>query len=179
MPRIHITGAAGTGTTTLAEAVSSKLRIPHFDSDSYFWVPTVPPYRIKREPAVRDARLREDLASFDDWVWSGSANKWGHESDGRITLCVFLTLAPEIRLPRLRAREIEEHQRYRYLTREEIDEEIRTFMEWAGQYEDGDVDVRSRKLHEQWLATLRCPVLRLDGDVPTDNQVTRVLNALS
>ena len=53
MARIHVMGAAGSGTTTLAQALSSRLRVPHFDSDEYYWIPTVPPYRIKRDKAVQ------------------------------------------------------------------------------------------------------------------------------
>ena len=52
-------GAAGTGTTTLGAHLSGRLRIPHFDSDAYFWIPGVPPYRTKRDKAMRDARLDE------------------------------------------------------------------------------------------------------------------------
>ncbi|MHC4450511.1 MAG: P-loop NTPase family protein [Planctomycetota bacterium] len=178
MARIHITGAAGTGTSTLARALAAKLRIPHFDSDFYYWVPTLPPYKIKREPAVRDGRLREDLATFDDWIWSGSAVKWGHEADRRITLCVFLTLASDVRLPRLRAREEAEHAALPFTTEAEAEQEIRLFLEWAARYDEGDVDVRSRKLHEEWLTTLQCPILRLEGDLPTNDQVTRVLDAM-
>ena len=37
------------------------------------------------------------------------------------------------------------------------------FMAWTAQYDDGDPTMRSRALHEQWLAALPCPVLRLDG----------------
>src|SRR5690606_11076814 len=102
MPRIHIPGASGTGTTTLGRALAGRLRVPHFDSDAYYWIPTVPPFRIKRDSATRDVRLAEDLACFDAWVWSGSALSWAIVLP--VTLCVFLTVPRELRLERLRAR---------------------------------------------------------------------------
>jgi hypothetical protein len=40
------------------------------------------------------------------------------------------------------------------------------FLEWAGRYDEGGLDVRSRALHEAWLAKLACPVLRVDGTLP-------------
>jgi len=40
-------------------------------------------------------------------------------------------------------------------------------------------NIRSRALHEAWIATLPCPLLRLDGLTPTENQVERVLEALN
>lgn len=35
--RIHILGASGSGTTSIAKNVCSKLDYAHFDSDNYFW----------------------------------------------------------------------------------------------------------------------------------------------
>ena len=41
---LHITGASGSGTTTLGRALASAWAVPHADTDDYFWVPTTPPY---------------------------------------------------------------------------------------------------------------------------------------
>ena len=46
--RLHVTGASGAGTTTLARVIASEWSVPHADVDDYFRVPTSPPYRIKR-----------------------------------------------------------------------------------------------------------------------------------
>ena len=39
---IHIFGASGSGTTTLAEKISRELGYFHLDTDDYFWLPTDP-----------------------------------------------------------------------------------------------------------------------------------------
>jgi len=176
--RIHVTGAAGTGTTTLGAALSGRLRIPHFDSDTYFWIPTVPPYRIKRDKPQRDARLDEDIAAFDDWVWTGSAASWNIDFR-RIDLIVYLTVPAEIRLRRLREREIAEHRVLPYVTAEESKKEIEEFMAWAARYDDGGPEVRSRHSHEQWMKNVARPTLRIDGDTTTEARVQRVLDALT
>ena len=46
---IHIFGASGSGTTTLAEKISRELGYFHLDTDDYFWLPTDPPFCRKRE----------------------------------------------------------------------------------------------------------------------------------
>ena len=178
MPRIHVTGASGAGTTTLARALAGKLRIPHIDSDSYYWIPTVPPFRLKQDRKLRDRRLREDLAALDGWAWSGSAVGWDHGGDERMQLCVFLTVPPEIRMARLREREEFYFRDLPYVAREEWVDEMRDFLAWAARYEEGGLDVRSRKFHEKWLATLTCPVLRIDGDTTTEERVAQVLRML-
>ena len=56
--RIHILGASGTGTTTLASAIAAKHGHRHLDIDDFFWVPTDPPYR---EIRPRDQQLAKNL----------------------------------------------------------------------------------------------------------------------
>ena len=38
--RLHVMGASGAGTTTLARTLADHWAVPHADSDDYFWVPT-------------------------------------------------------------------------------------------------------------------------------------------
>jgi hypothetical protein len=93
---------------------------------------------------------------------------WGAELENSFSLVVFLTLNAEIRVARLRVREL--------AMLGQIDPE---FLEWAGQYEEGRLPGRSRRRHEQWLSERSCPVLRLDGDLSVDERLTRVVQALS
>ena len=75
--RVHITGASGTGTTTLGRALADALSIPHHDTDDYFWLPTTPSFQQKREPADRLRLVREVFAQRAEWVLSGSLTAWG------------------------------------------------------------------------------------------------------
>ena len=60
--RIHITGASGSGTTTLGQALSQKAHLVHFETDDYFWEPSDPPYV---HPRPREVRLRLLSSSLD------------------------------------------------------------------------------------------------------------------
>ncbi len=99
-------------------------------------------------------------------VVSGSICGWGPELEESFDLVVFLTVRKEVRLRRLIAREECELGR--------VDPE---FIEWAGRYDEGGLEMRSRALHEQWLNGLACPVVRLDGERPVTNLVDEVLQA--
>ena len=46
---ILITGAAGTGTTTLARALAHELRATHLEADVFLWLPSYPPYQHQVE----------------------------------------------------------------------------------------------------------------------------------
>lgn len=76
---------------------------------------------------------------------------------------VFLTLDPAERLRRLEARE-----RVRRGRGQADAEALSTFVTWARGYDDPSFDGRSRAGHEQWLAGLTCPILRLDSSRPRD-----------
>ena len=45
---------------------------------------------------------------------------------------------------------------------------LSTFLTWVRGYDDPLFEGRSRASHEDWLATLTCPILRLDGSRPRE-----------
>jgi adenylate kinase family enzyme len=172
--RLHLTGASGSGTTTLGRALASHWSVPHADADDYFWLPTSPPYVEKRPVAERLGLMRQLFLPRDAWVLSGSVLDWADELVDRFEAVVFLSTDNDQRLARLHARE---HQRYGERIGPGGDREAshREFLDWASGYEDPAFDGRSRVRHEEWLAGLRCPVLRLDSSAPVADLVTEVV----
>ena len=112
--------------------------------------------------------ILDDLRKTQSAVVAGWVINWGAELENSFSLVVFLTLNAEIRVARLRVRELAMFG--------QIDPE---FLEWAGQYEEGRLPGRSRERHEQWLSERSCPVLRLDGNLSVDERLTRVVQAIS
>ena len=152
----------------MGRALSTQLGISFFDADDYFWLPTEPPYQEKRAPAARLSLILADLTKVPSAVVAGSVMNWGAELEEAFSLVVFLTLDTEIRVARLREREIARFGR--------ADAQ---FLEWAAQYEEGRMAGRSRALHEKWLSERSCSILRLDGDLSVAERVVRVTEALS
>ncbi|MET3922681.1 hypothetical protein [Arthrobacter sp. UYEF20] len=171
--RLFIMGASGSGTTTLGRAIADKWAIPHADADDYFWRPTSPPYREQRAPVERLSLMREVFVPRSTWVLSGSIMGWGEDLMAEFDAVVFLTLDPETRMTRLRARE-----RIRVLELAKaggLDEAAHEeFMFWARGYDDPDFAGRNRGRHEQWLAMLSCPILRLESAGPVDELVQAI-----
>ena len=152
----------------MGRALSGKLRVAFFDVDDYFWLPTEPPYQHQRDPIARLSLLVADLAKAPHSVTSGSVINWGAELEDSFSLIVFLTLPPELRLARLREREVARFGRA-----------DARFLESATQYDGGDLDVNSRTGDDIWLAKRSCPVLRIEGDVSVPERVARVASALA
>jgi adenylate kinase family enzyme len=161
-------GASGTGTTTLGRALGIDLSFRVFDTDDYYWLPSTPPFQHKQDPEVRLAKLRQDLEFASAAIISGSILNWGPELEDSLSLIVFLSVPADVRVARLKTREMRLYGR--------VDPE---FLAWAAQYDEGKMSGRSREKHEQWLLQRTCPVLRIEGDTSTVDRVGRVRAAIA
>jgi len=174
---IHILGASGTGTSTLARGLATALESQAFDTDDFFWRPTDPPFQGKRPAPERVALMQEMFLPRADWVLSGSATGWGDPIIPYLTHVVFLSMPAPARLARLRQRE---RRRYGALIQPGGAREAayRGFLDWAMGYDDEGFTGRSRRAHEAWLAGLACPVIRLDAGQSADVVLEQALAAL-
>ncbi|MFS8146985.1 adenylate kinase [Rhizobium sp. BR 249] len=174
MVHIHVMGASGSGTTSLGLALAEKLDIAHLDTDDFFWMPTDPPFTTPRDADERIRMLLEAAARHDGWVLSGSALKWGRQIEPFYDLIVFLRIERELRMARIRAREI---ARYGERIGPGGDMEVKSgeFMEWAASYDTAGPERRSLAAHGQWLETQTAPVLLLDSSREIDDLTAEVL----
>lgn len=167
--RIHIFGASGTGTTSLAELIADKYGHRHLDTDDFYWLPTDPPFQHKRPPDERLRLLGFAMEEADKWVLSGSVCRWGDPLIPLFDLAVFMHVDPEVRMARLRARERKRYGDAAIAEEGPMYEQHRAFMEWAAAYDSGGMEVRSRTLHENWIRQIGCPLIRLEANRPTDD----------
>lgn len=174
LTRIHIMGASGSGTSTLGAALSEVLNYTHLDTDDYFWTSK---YTVQRPITERKALLEKDITSIDNWILSGAVCRWGDEYIEHFDLVVFLWIPQELRMERLKQRELERYGE-EVLTGGSMYEQSKTFLEWAALYDHAGVEVRSKALHEQWMAALSCPVLRIEGDYTVNERVNFVRDYL-
>jgi len=165
--QVLVTGASGSGTSTLGRAVATALEAAFVDADDLFWLSTDPPFKVKRDAAERAALLRGHLSSNPSLVVSGSIQGWGNELEDAFNLVVFLQAPAEVRVARLRQRELRIFGR--------VDE---AFIAWAAQYDLGDMPGRSLARQLTWLESRTCPVLRLSGTENLEALLASVLAAI-
>ena len=159
---ILITGASGSGTTTLGVALATHLHGVALDADSYYWLSTETPYtHQRRDKSERNALLIKDMQASETMIISGSIMNYGDSLENLFDLTVFLYLPAEI----LKARE---EARFGSASPE--------FLDWAAQYDSGPaVGSRSLANHTVWLCQRTCPVLRLEGDMTVEARVRCVV----
>ncbi|PTQ99288.1 shikimate kinase [Mucilaginibacter yixingensis] len=173
--RIHIVGAAGVGKTTLGIALAAQMDIPYFDSDAYFWADSDEPFTVKRPPELRNAMLLADLERHESYIVGGSMISWEIDWNKWFDLIVFLRLSQEIRMQRLHNRELERYGESIYTERAP---HYKEFMDWARGYEDDTTPRRSLRNHQEWLQTMRCPILEIADDTTTDERIDRILQTI-
>ena len=150
---INIVGGPGCGCTTLGKALANKLQFRFFDGDDFYWLPSVPPFRNKRDADERNRILCEALNSGDGrFVLASSVDSWGDVVTRRLDTVIFLTAPKEVRLERIHQREVERHG--------QADPD---FIDWASRYDEGDRPGRSKPRHESWISMLGCTVYRIDS----------------
>jgi adenylate kinase family enzyme len=162
----------------LGRALATRLGCPHLDTDDFFWWPSDPPFQHVRARGERQALLGTALERSPDWVLSGSLCGWGDRFIPLFERVVFLWVPPDVRLGRLHERE---RRRYGAAIAPggRQHEAYQRFMTWAAGYDDGlDVPERCRRLHEQWLAGLPCPVERFMDAGSTEDHVEAIMGGL-
>lgn len=181
--RIHITGASGSGTTTLGSHLSKKYGIDHLDTDDFYWEPTDPPFLKKRTVEDRLKLLRDALSKKSSWVLTGSLNGWGDPLLHLFDLVIFLYLPPEVRLHRLIDRENKLFGAEANAPGGHRHDQFKIFVNWARKYDEGGFTTdekgrhevgRTKENHEKWLNKIEVPVLRLEGDLSVDERLEKI-----
>lgn len=90
--RVHITGASGSGTTTLGRALAQAWSVPCHDTDDYYWLPEEPEYSQKRPEAERLELMERVFLPRKAWILSGSLMGWGDALMQRFDLVIFLSI---------------------------------------------------------------------------------------
>jgi adenylate kinase family enzyme len=178
-PRLLVLGAAGCGQTTLGRALASALNIAHLETESFYWLPTSPPYGQKRPRSERRNLLGLALSKYPSWVLSGTISGWGDRFIPMISAVIFLTVPAPVRIKRLQERQANTFGLVAISPGGSMYERHMRFIEWASAYDlNESQNFRSRMQHEIWLRRLKCPVIRLDGLATTKEMTKDALQRL-
>ena len=175
--KIIIFGASGSGTTTLAKAITKRLDWTHLDADEYYWESTQPPFQIKTPKEIRNKKLQADFNNSNKAIISGSLVSWGEYWHSAFNLGVFLIIPKKIRMERLLNREREIYGN-ELNTNKAIQAKSKAFLEWAEQYDDPTFEGRSIRKHQKWVKSLTCEVIKIEGDTTVEQRVNSVIDQI-
>ncbi len=160
---IHVFGASGSGSTTLARAISEHFSYHFVDTDDAIWKKTDPPFTVRASRTAAISYLEQAITDHDKVVISGAFVGWGDQFKPMIDLFIYLNLPLPIRLERIKKREFHRFGS-RILPGGDMHQQHLAFLEWVSQYDNGDPSMRSRKQHELWLSDIHQPIIRINTE---------------
>jgi len=156
---IHIMGASGSGTSTLARALENTTGLYKWiDLDDISWMPTNPPYQFDRPANQRATLLGEALDQHPHCVMAGDMCSWGDLFIPQLDLVVWLQVPTDVRLERLKQREAQDFG-VRILPGGDMHQNFINFLANSAQYDTGNTTYRTYTKQEQWVRGLSCPVM--------------------
>jgi hypothetical protein len=93
-----------------------------------------------------------------------------------LDLIIYLYVEKEKRIERLTKRE-EKRFGERIKIGNDMYEKHKAFIEWAKSYEDGDMEMRSRKSELAWIEQATCQLIKIEREIEIKEEVRLVLDA--
>ena len=151
---ICVCGLNGSGKTTFAEALAKELNVKHMDIEQYYFTSADNPYASSRTREEVERLLLEDMKQNPDFVFSAVNGNMNSEINEKYSLVVYLDAPLDIRMKRIRQRAVEKFGD-RVLFGGDMYEQEEKFFAFAQK--------RTPDKIEDWLNTVSCKVIRLDG----------------
>lgn len=160
--KVQIIGGSGTGKSTLAKFISENENIMWIDTDRYLWKDET--FTENHSIEKRIEMYEKDIESNDQYVVSGSVFSWNPNGFSNRNLFVFLYLDEEIRMERLRKREIRRDNPKKTWT-DEYGNNTNEFLEWCKTYlkEKDKTMIGTYAAQSYEMELSKSPVLKLDS----------------
>lgn len=168
---ILVCGLNGCGKSTLGRALAKELGFVFLDNEDLYFTRTEnsAPYA---DPCTRDEaekRLQEALNGCGSFVFAAVRGDYGREVVERMQCAVYMEVPAQIRRQRLRSRSFAKFGS-RMLSGGDLYEAEEQFFQKAA--------LRTDTYVEDWLQSLNCPVIRVDGTKPIAENVSYLVSKL-
>ncbi len=165
---ILVCGLNGVGKSTFAKALAKELGYRFIDiEDVYFSKQDNPNYPYEKSRSYDEVvSILNDVADKEENIVLASVTgHFGDEFISRIRCAIYIKVPRTIRLQRVRDRS------YKLFGEKsceggEFYEQIKSFHTFCGS--------RDERLVDKWLSNISCPIIRVDGTLPIDMNVTLV-----
>jgi adenylate kinase family enzyme len=168
---ILICGLNGTGKSTLGRMLADRMRYEFIDNEDLFFPKADPSYTFSSPRSEEDVirLLEEKISENNRFIFAAVWGNYGDRLIASLDYIVLIEVPKQIRSKRVRDRS---YQKFgdRILPGGDLyDKENKWFSLTDGRPETYVTD---------WLETVNCPVIRIDGTMPVKENVDYLLSAL-
>lgn len=172
---IMIMGSSGAGKTTLGNLVANELGYTFVDIDDYIWrKDTEIPFFAMYPKAEKISRLLEAISNCEHFVMAGSMDSFHEYFDPYFELVVHLHTDAQVRVKRVHERELGWFGE-RVLEGGDMYGEHQNMLNSIAGYDYG-ISGCTLQQHENWMKSLKCKVIRLDGSDTLEKNLNIIID---
>ncbi len=161
---IIVCGLNGSGKSTLGKALARKLHFHFIDNEDLYFPKTDTNY-MYASPRTRkevENMLWSEIQAYENFVFASVKGDYGEAVYPFFKYAVWIEVPRDIRLQRVRNRSFQKFGE-RMLTGGDLHEQEERFFDF--------VKSRPENTVEEWVQSLKCPILRIDGIKPVEENI--------
>lgn len=165
---IIVCGLNGAGKSTLGKALAKELRF-HFINDEDLYFPKDDPRYLYASPRSREEverRLLCEVKTHENFVFASVKGDYGEDVYPFFRYAVLIEVPKDVRMQRVRERSFQKFGN-RMLPGGDLYETEEAFFAFVGSKAENTV--------EEWVKVLHCPILRVDGTKPIEENVRYIV----
>ena len=168
---ILICGLNGAGKSTLGKALAEKLGYYFIDSEDLYFSKHNDDYSLSAQRTDKEAKeiLFNKIKEHKDFVLSSVTGNYGESFYSFINYVILLDVPKEIRLQRVKNRSYQKFGN-RMLPNGDLYEQEEAFFNFVNSWNENTV--------EEWTKTLNCPVIKLDGTKPIEENINYIIQLI-
>ena len=168
---ILICGLNGAGKSTLGRMLADRIGYEFIDNEDLFFPKTDPAYAFSG-PRSKDEVIRlleEKIGNNSHFVFAAVKGDYGDRLIASLEYIVLISAPKEIRIQRVRERSFSRFGDRILPGGDLYDRETAWFSL---------TDSRPENYTTKWLETVNCPVIRVDGTLPAEKNIEKIISAL-
>ncbi len=168
---IMICGLNGVGKSTFGKALAEKLDFYFIDNEDLYFPKTNPGY-LYDCPRTREeveGLLFHEIRTHENFVFASVKGDYGEDICSFFQYAILIDVPKDIRMQRVRNRSFQKFGN-RMLAGGDLYEREERFFDL--------VKSRPENTVEEWIRSLKCPIMRIDGTRPVKENVDIVFNQL-
>ena len=168
---IIICGLNGTGKSTLGKALAEKLHFHFIDIENLYFPKTNPNY-IYASPRTRkevEKLFLHEIKTHKDFILASVKGDYGEDIYSLIQYAILLDVPKNIRMKRVKNRSFQKFGN-RMLLGGDLYEQEENFFHF--------VESRDENIVEEWVKSLKCPVIRMDGTKSIDENTNFIMERI-
>lgn len=169
---IQICGLNGCGKSTLGKALAERTDFHFIDNENLYFSRSCPDalYANPRSRPEVEQALMDEVRKHPNFIFAAVKGDYGKEIIPMYDYIIMIEVSESIRSQRLRNRSFQKFGR-RMLMGGDLHSQEEAFFQMAAS--------RRNDFVENWLQTVNCPIIRIDGTKPIAENVDNIIRTIN